>query len=190
MDHHCPWVGNCVALYNHKYFLNFLMHAALGCLVAVIGFALHCNEVGFKKFERENTHYVICMMVSGSLVLSLGGMFGFHAYLILTSGSTLEISQLGSGNPFNRVRKVMKTQAERNARDPIRLFVGTQRAARMARQNAQVSNNQMKEVSHLWANWADVMGSDWRYWAMPFSPEGDMPACDGFNWHLRITQHQ
>ena len=49
------------------------------------------------------------MMVSGSLVLSLGGMFGFHAYLLMTSGSTLEISQLGDGNPFNKVRKVMRS---------------------------------------------------------------------------------
>jgi len=58
----------------------------------------------------------------------------------------------------------------------------------MAQRNAaQTSNNQMKEVSHLWANWCDAMGSDWRYWTMPWAPEGDQPACDGINWHIKVV---
>jgi len=29
MDHHCPWIGNCVGINNHKFFIIFLLYATL-----------------------------------------------------------------------------------------------------------------------------------------------------------------
>lgn len=43
------------------------------------------------------------------------------------------MANLDGNNPFNRVKKVMKTAAERRARDPIRLFIGNQRQQQLAR---------------------------------------------------------
>jgi ribosomal protein L40E len=35
MDHHCPWINNCCAIGNHKYFLLFVFYTFLSCVYSL-----------------------------------------------------------------------------------------------------------------------------------------------------------
>lgn len=38
MDHHCPWINNCVGHFNHKAFTLFLFFVPIGCTHAAVVF--------------------------------------------------------------------------------------------------------------------------------------------------------
>ena len=116
---------------EHKYFINFLLHALIGCAIVSVTMVREAFSMGFRKFDR-NMHYSATMMLATALIFSLGGLLGLHTYLILTNQSTLEMSQLADGNPFLRTKLVKKTQADKKIREPLKLFIGKKKPSQRA----------------------------------------------------------
>jgi len=94
MDHHCPWVNNCVGYNNYRYFCLFLLFLALSCLFIIVVFGYNFQKVIFSWSRRGTRSFRQCVMTSFmiccSIVVALCILGGFHFYLVLTNQTTIE----------------------------------------------------------------------------------------------------
>ena len=50
-DHHCPWIANCVAKDNLKYFMAYLVFLGISLF-----WDMHGNVLYAVRLERKHTH--------------------------------------------------------------------------------------------------------------------------------------
>ncbi len=88
MDHHCPWVGGCVAYNNHKFFLQFLVYTSVGCLYSSLTMGISSMTI-FEK-ERATRHLawgdknnlVMASVLSVALAIAIFILLLTHLYMI------------------------------------------------------------------------------------------------------------
>jgi palmitoyltransferase ZDHHC5/8 len=90
MDHHCPWVCNCIARRNYKYFLQFLISLSIHML-SIFGLCLT-----LVLFNKDNLTHIpiiiaqILIVIIGLLIIPIGGLTGFHIVLVSRGRTTNE----------------------------------------------------------------------------------------------------
>ncbi|CAH8265508.1 unnamed protein product [Arabidopsis lyrata] len=92
-DHHCPWVGQCIALRNYPYFICFISTSTLLCLYVFVFSWVSMLEVHGKMLLMVITNdlvFVVLILYCFVVVWFVGGLTVFHLYLICTNQTTYE----------------------------------------------------------------------------------------------------
>ena len=97
MDHHCPWLNNCVGHYNRRHFFLYMLFTVFGCLfIMIFGFEIAYEEIMLKSSNdefylfSERSLIIYEAFLTTGCFLVLGGLCLWHSRLITRGETSIE----------------------------------------------------------------------------------------------------
>lgn len=119
MDHHCPWVNNCVGYYNQKHFLLFLIYVFIGSFHAVVLICLKCYacwNMNCWMFNQPGS------MIIAGMSIFLGLLFAIFTAVMLWDQISCIIDQKSTIDKLQRKRALSEGKKFKEEVKPSRTW--------------------------------------------------------------------
>ncbi|RCI06891.1 Palmitoyltransferase [Rhizopus stolonifer] len=114
MDHHCPWIGNCVGFGNYSHFVRFLFSVVVCCtfgcylLLWKLQRMLDTRKNSWIKPQPSTAEFVFVLfniVLICLVILLVGTLTVYHVYCLCTGQTTIE------GSERRKTKRLIKRRA-------------------------------------------------------------------------------
>ena len=162
MDHHCPWINNCIGFWNRKFFILLLIYVLLVTYFVAITMSFAWIEsiqwsldtYYFSKASKNQEKLIanlviqVAFMLNGVIAILMTMFLRFHINLALTNKTTIENLEM-KGRPFESSYDI-----------------GSK------------------------ANWEQIFGKNKLLWPLPIFWDSGKPIGEGIYWKTKKSEEE
>jgi hypothetical protein len=105
MDHHCPWIYNCVGFGNHKYFFLLLFYSSAASIFAAVTMGWTVRDVIETDDPSLSELFLVLFgeTLASFMALIVTGFFAFHIFLAFKGLTTIEFCEKQKSSSYESI---------------------------------------------------------------------------------------